>query len=50
MFSIYKTERDVIDSLQGLIEKIANESIAARGKFFVGFSGKIGNIHLAEPS
>lgn len=40
MFSIYKDEQEVIDELQSLIEKIANESIEARQKFFVGFSGK----------
>lgn len=46
MFSIYKTESDVIGSLQSLIEKIANESIEARGRFFIGFSGKCKNIHI----
>lgn len=40
MFSIYKDEQEVISQLQNLIEKIANDSIEARGTFFVGFSGE----------
>lgn len=40
MFSINKNEQETIGNLQALIEKIANESITARGKFFIGFSGK----------
>lgn len=40
MFTVLKDELDVVNNLQILIEKIANESIAARGEFFVGFSGK----------
>lgn len=43
MFSIFKDEQAVINELQRLIEKIANESITARDKFFIGFSGKIAN-------
>lgn len=40
MHSIYKNEQEVIDKLQSLIKNIANESINARGKFFIGFSGE----------
>lgn len=39
MFSINKNEQETIGNLQALIEQIANESIASRGKFFIGFSG-----------
>jgi hypothetical protein len=41
MFSIFKDEQEVIRNLGSLIETIANESIAARDTFFIGFSGKI---------
>lgn len=41
MFSVFKTEQDVLKKLQDLIESISNESIESRGKFFIGFSGKI---------
>lgn len=41
MFSVSKNEKEVISNLGSLIEKIANESIAARDKFFIGFSGEI---------
>lgn len=40
MFTVLKDEKDVIKNLQSLIEKIAKESITARGEFFIGFSGK----------
>lgn len=40
MFSVFTSEQDVINKLQELIETIANESITARGKFSIGFSGK----------
>ena len=40
MLSIFKNEAEVLDKLANLIESIANESIAARGQFFIGFSGK----------
>lgn len=40
MFSIFKNEQEVVDNLGSLIEKIANESITARDKFFIGFSGE----------
>lgn len=39
MFSINKNEQETIGNLQALIEQIANESIASRGEFFIGFSG-----------
>ena len=41
MFSVFKTEQEVLQKLQDLIETIANESIGSRGKFFIGFSGII---------
>jgi hypothetical protein len=40
MFSILKNEQEVIANLGKSIETIANESISARGDFFIGFSGK----------
>lgn len=43
MFSVFKTEQDVLKKLQDLIEFIANESINNRGKFFIGFSGNVEN-------
>lgn len=43
MFSVFKTEQEVLKKLQDLIESIANESISNRGKFFIGFSGKTDN-------
>lgn len=42
MFLILKNEQEVLNKLQSLIEEIANESIAARQTFFIGFSGKAG--------
>lgn len=39
MFSIFKNEQEVLKKLQDLIENVANDSINARGKFFIGFSG-----------
>lgn len=47
MFSVFKTEQEVLKKLQDLIELIANESINNRGKFFIGFSGKIKIFHSA---
>lgn len=41
MFTVFKTEQEVLEKLQDLIETIANESINNRGKFFIGFSGKL---------
>lgn len=41
MFSVYKTEQEVLKKQQDLIESIANESIDKRGKFFIGFSGDL---------
>lgn len=40
MFSIFKSEQEVINNLQDLIETISNEAIKSRGTFFVGLSGK----------
>lgn len=40
MFSISKNEQETISRLQTLVEQIANESIAARDNFFIGFSGE----------
>lgn len=39
MFSVFNNEQEVINKLQELIETISNESINARGKFSIGFSG-----------
>lgn len=46
MFSVFKTEQEVLQKLQNLIETIANESIESRGKFFIGFSGIILTLNL----
>lgn len=40
MLTVLKDELDVINNLQMLVEKIAKESIEARGEFFIAFSGK----------
>lgn len=38
---ILKNEDEVLKKLQNLIEDISNEAITSRGKFTIGFSGKI---------
>lgn len=48
MFSVFKTEQEVLQKLQNLIETIANESIESRGKFFIGFSGIILTLNLQK--
>lgn len=40
MVSVFEDEQAVLNKLQDLIQSISNESIAARNKFFIGFSGK----------
>ena len=36
-----KNEDEVLKKLQNLIEGISNEAITSRGKFTIGFSGKV---------
>jgi hypothetical protein len=36
---VLKNEEEVLKKLQNLIEEIANESISARDRFRIGFSG-----------
>lgn len=38
---ILKNEDEVLKKLQNLIEEISNEAITSRGKFTIGFSGKL---------
>lgn len=39
-YSVFANEQEVIDNLKKSLEKLSNDAIAAKGKFFVGFSGK----------
>lgn len=38
---ILKNEDEVLKKLQNLIEEISDEAITSRGKFTIGFSGKL---------
>lgn len=43
-------EEELITKLSSHIEQIANDAIENRGKFFVGFSGKLLKVMLTLPS